>query len=144
MEEVRIKLPPGTILIKKAACPKGCSLINPDKILSGKPAISALVRVRGVSGLIHFNPYYGIFEYECEIDLRAGDIVGVYCPRCGVSLTTQEQCGICRVPMFAIHLPDGGEVRACPTVGCHNHQLTIVDLDAQFAEYYNEERRPKM
>jgi hypothetical protein len=144
MEEVRIKVPSGRILIREARCPTGCSLLDPDKKMSGKPALTAQVRLRGATGLIHFNPYYGVFEYISELPLQPGDIIEVQCPHCNASLTAEEVCGMCNVPMFAIQLAGGGEVRACPKVGCHNHELTIVDLDAQFAEFYNEERRPKM
>lgn len=143
-EEVRVKLPKGAILVREGRCPNGCSLMNPDKQLSGRAAITAMVRNRGATGRIHFDPYYGNFAYECDIEIREGDIVGMYCPHCNVSLSVEDKCGLCEVPMFAIHLPDGGEVRACPTVGCHNHELTIVDLDDQFASFVNEERRPKM
>lgn len=144
MEEIKLQVPSGKILIKEGRCPKGCSLINPEKIMGGKPAITALVRNRGAKGYIHFNPYYGVFEYESTIELKEGDIVGLYCPHCNASLSVEAQCGLCQVPMFAIHLPDGGEVRACPTVGCHNHELTVMDLDDQFADYFSDERRPKM
>ncbi len=143
-EEVRVKVPKGKILVRKGKCPAGCSLMNPEKKLSGKPAISAMIRNRGATGMIHFDPYYGNFSYECDIEMKEGDIVGIYCPHCETSMSVEDKCLFCEVPMFAIQLPDGGEVRACPTVGCHNHDLTIVDLDEQIANFFNEERRPKM
>jgi hypothetical protein len=144
MEEIKVKVPPGKICVHDGRCPNGCSLMNQKKLMGGKPAITAVVRCRGGSGLIHLNPFYGVFEYESTIELKREDIVDLYCPHCNVSLAVDEQCGLCRVPMFAIQLPSGGEVRACPTVGCRNHLLTIVDLDAQIASYYSDERRPKM
>ncbi len=143
-EEVRIRIAPGKILVRHGSCPAGCSLINREVLLDGQPALSLLVRVQGKTGLIHLNPFYGVFDYECDLPLRKGDVVDVYCPHCGGSLSVVEQCGLCQVSMFAIQLPDGGEVRVCPRVGCHNHHLTIVDLDAQFSQLYDEERRPKM
>ena len=120
MEEIRIKVEPGTIHIKNGTCPNGCALENPKKLI------------------------YGVFDYESDLELQEGDIVGLYCPHCNAFLTASAQCALCRVPMFAIHLPKGGEVHSCPTVGCKNHVLTIVDLDDQFALFYNEERRPKI
>lgn len=144
MEEVRIKVPPGRIQIKEAKCPNGCSLMDEHRLMSGRPSIKVRISSRGASGLIHFNSFYGLFEYESELELHDGDIIEVHCPHCNVSLTSDELCRMCNVPMFAMHLADGGEIRACPKVGCKNHSLTIVDLDAQFAEYYDEERRPKM
>jgi len=144
MEEIVVKVPPGKVRIKEAFCPRGCSLIDPRVKMSGQPAITARLRLLGESGLIHLNPYYGVFEYRSEIPLENGDVVDLFCPHCGTPLTVEQQCGMCHAHMFALQLPGGGEVRACPRIGCHNHQLTIVDLDAQFAEYYEEETRPKM
>jgi hypothetical protein len=144
MEEVRIKIPSGRLRIQVAKCPKGCSLINPDKQFAGVAAISARVRLGGAEGMIHFNPRYGVFELESTLPLNKGDIVDLTCPHCDTTLAVKEVCRLCNVPMFGFNLIDGGEVRACPRVGCHNHNLTIMDLDAQFAEFYNEERRPKM
>lgn len=144
MEEIRIKIPSGKLLVKEARCRNGCSLMCPGHPLSGKPSILALVRLRGQSGHIYLNPYYGIFEFDCDLKLERGDIVDIFCPHCGTTLTGSENCHICRVPMIVFYLPAGGEVRACPVIGCHNHALTIVDLDAQLAEFYNDERRPKM
>jgi hypothetical protein len=131
-------------LIAEGRCPKGCSLINHEKTFTGKPAVTAEVRLRGKTGLIHFNPFYGAFEYDSELKLLPGDVFDLVCPHCHTVLTVSDTCPTCRVPMFAFHLPDGGEARACPKVGCHNHKLTMVDLDTQFAKYYNEERRFKM
>jgi hypothetical protein len=144
VEEVKVKVPPGRLLVKGARCPKGCSLMAPEHPLSAKPSIKALLRLRGRAGFIYFNPYYGIFEYDSELVLRPGDVVEVFCPKCETSLMGEERCHLCGVPMITLQLPHGGEVRACPVVGCHNHALTIVDLDAQLAELYDEERRPKM
>jgi len=144
MEQIVLKVPPGKIFIKDGRCPNNCSLMNKDKLLSGKPVVTTLVRLKGDTGTMHFNAFYGIFEYETDLDPQQGDVVDLYCPHCGTALSVPEKCTMCHVHMFAIHLPDGGEIRACPKVGCRNHQLTIVDLDAQFAEFYNEERRPKM
>jgi hypothetical protein len=144
MEQIIVKVPKGSFRIKEGNCPNGHSLMNSNKLLSGKPAISTRVRVRSEESQIHFNPYYGIYEYDCDLELHPGDVVELFCPRCGVSLSVEELCAFCRVHMFAIQLPDGGEVRACPLVGCRNHHLTIVDLDAQLAAFYEDETRPKM
>jgi hypothetical protein len=144
MENVIIKMPAGRLCIQEAKCINGCLLMNPDKLFEGKAAITADVRIRGNTGKIHLSPFFGDFKYECDLELNDDDMVDLYCPHCNASLTTDENCSFCEVPMFAIHLRDGGEVRACPVVGCQNHQLIIMDLDAQFADFYNEERRPKM
>jgi hypothetical protein len=144
MEEIILKVPEGKALVHDAKCPNGCLLMNPMVLMSGKPAITCENRMRGKAGLIHFNPYYGNYEYESELPLKKGDVVNLMCPHCGASLTVEEVCKFCNISMFAVHLAGGGEVRACPKVGCHNHKLILVDLDAQFAQYYNEETKPRM
>ncbi|RME24867.1 MAG: hypothetical protein D6806_08920 [Deltaproteobacteria bacterium] len=144
MEQIIVRVPSGKVRVKEGKCPNGCSLMNTDKLMSGKPAVTLLLRLKGQSGLIHLNPYYGVFEYESDIPLEKGDVVDMFCPHCGTSLMTEQECQMCHAPMFVIHLPKGGEVRVCPRVGCQNHQLTIVDLEAQFAELYEDERRPMM
>ncbi|MFA6034732.1 MAG: hypothetical protein WC889_17670 [Myxococcota bacterium] len=144
MEEVIIKIPEGKALIRDGRCPKGCSLMNPLKLLSGKPVITCEIKIHGMRGYIHLNPYYGIFEHETEVQLMPGDHLDLFCPKCGAELSVSETCAFCRVNLFGIHLPNGGEVRACPVVGCHNHKLILVDLDAQLEEYYNNEMKPKM
>ncbi len=144
MDQIIVKVPSGSVRIKDARCPKGCRLNNPNILMSDKPVVTVSARLRGITEPLHFNSYFGLFEYETKLEVYAGDILDLSCPHCAASLAVEELCVFCRVPMFALQLPDGGEVRACPLVGCRNHRLTIVDLDAQLAEYYNEERRPKM
>lgn len=144
MEEIIVRVPAGQLLIADGLCPKGCSLMNQDKLLSERPAITCEVRLRGQSGLIHLNPFYGIFDYQSELILRSGDVVELVCPHCGASLMTREPCPICKAHLFSIQLPQGGEIQACPMVGCHNHKLILVDLDALFVRYYRGESRPMM
>jgi len=75
MEEITLRVPRGKIRIKAGACPRGCNLLNEKKLMSGKPAITVEVRLRGDISLLHLNPYYGIFEYETDVELHAGDVV---------------------------------------------------------------------
>jgi len=144
MEELILKVPAGRICIKDGRCPAGHSLMAKDKLMDGKPAIVAEVRLKGRAGTIYLNPFYGKFGYECDLPLTQDDIVALACPTCGVSLAVEQMCRLCNIPMFAVHLPDGGQVEACPRIGCHNHSLTIIDMDAQLDRYYGDETRFKM
>ena len=85
------------------------------------------------------NPFYDSFDYQCSLVLSEGQIVEAFCPECDTSLTIDTVCALCNIQMFAIHLPDGGEVEVCPKVGCHNHALKIVDLDEQLSRMYVDE-----
>jgi len=132
------------IQIEKASCPKGHSLITEEKKLSGIPSIMVDARIHGHSAPIYLSAFFGDFNYETTLELNKGDVVELFCPQCETSLAIEEVCHLCGVPMFAIHLPDGGQVEACPTIGCHNHKLSLVDLDRQFLRFYSDETMPKM
>jgi hypothetical protein len=133
-----------SLAIKDGRCPNGHSLMTDEVKFDGQRAIKVVVRVGGREGEIFFNPFYGRFEYKCDIELKAGDIVSLSCPECGASLSIDAPCHMCDIPMFAVHLPDGGQVEACPKVGCRNHSLKIVDLDAQLARMYVGETKFQM
>jgi hypothetical protein len=114
--------------------------------MSGVPSIKVDVHVDGKQAPLHLNALYGVFEFESTLQLHPGQIVEIFCPSCGVSLIdTESICGMCKIPMFSILLSDGGQVAACPKIGCHNHRLVIVDLDAQLGRLYDdEEKKPIM
>jgi hypothetical protein len=118
--------------------------MSKDKRFDGERAIEAQVHLAGNTGIIYLNPFYGRFEFESELSLREGDIVELFCPECGHSLSIDVRCKLCDVHMFAVQLPDGGQVEACPRVGCHNHSLKIVNLDEQLERMYVDEKKFKM
>ena len=130
--------------VRNGMCPAGHSLMTSEKKFDNQDAIRAEVRLNGRTGTIYFNPYYGRFEYECDLQLSHGDIVALFCPECRRSLEVDTLCRLCDIPMFAVQLPDGGQVEACPTVGCHNHSLKIVDLDEQLVRMYVHETKFRM
>jgi predicted RNA-binding Zn-ribbon protein involved in translation (DUF1610 family) len=133
-----------SLAVREGKCPNGHSLMTETVRFGGQPAISATVRVRGREGTIFLNPFYGRFEYRCDLELTEGDVVALSCPECGAPLTIDTTCRLCNIPMFAVHLPDGGQVEACPKVGCHNHSLKIIDLDAQLERMYVDETKVQM
>lgn len=126
------------IRVADATCPNGHSLMSDEKTFDGQRAIRLRVTFGGHTGMIYLNPFYGKFEYESDIPLEPGAVVDLTCPTCKTSLKVDDNCNLCNIPMFAIHLPDGGQVEACPRVGCHKHSLTIVDLDKQLERMYVE------
>jgi hypothetical protein len=126
----------GSLAVRECTCPKGHSLMTDALRFDGQRAIAAAISVGGRKGEIFLNPFYGRFEYKCDLDMKPGDIPALSCPECGASLAVDTLCRLCNIPMFAVQLPDGGQVEACPKVGCHNHALKIIDLDAQLERMY--------
>ncbi|MCU0665185.1 MAG: hypothetical protein MUC50_23020 [Myxococcota bacterium] len=139
-----IKKISSNLRVADGRCPKGHSVMTQKRKFDGQAAIALQVAVGGRSGTIYLNSFYGRFEYDSEIPLSDKDIVNLTCPECGVSLHIETICKFCNVQMFAVHLPDGGQVEACPVVGCRNHSLKIVDLDAQLARMYVDETKFQM
>ncbi len=134
----------GNIRVANGTCPAGHSLMNDDKLMDGERAITVKIKNAGKSGLIHLNPFYGRFQFDSEILLKEGDVIEVFCPKCGVALIIDENCNLCDVSMFAVNLPDGGQVEACPKVGCQKHSLKIVDLDEQLGRMFVDENKFQM
>jgi hypothetical protein len=145
MEEIVVRVAPGKIRVKDGRCPKGCSLMDPTVQLSGVPSLKVEASVGGRRGAMHLNALYGVFEFHCALPLEAGQVVEVFCPTCGASLSDpQSLCSLCKIPMFAIRLPDGGQVEACPRIGCHNHKLVVMDLDQLLGRLYDDDTKPIM
>jgi len=145
MEEIVVRVAPGKVRIKDGHCPKGCSLMDDAVKLSGVPSIKVEASLEGRRAPLHLNALYGVHEFRTSLPLRAGQVVEMFCPSCGASLTDPESlCGMCKIPMFAIQLGDGGQVEACPKIGCHNHKLVVMDLDAQLGRLYDDELKPIM
>jgi len=130
--------------VKSGMCPNGHSLMSDDIEFDGQKAVTIEVRKAGLKGKVHLNPFYGRFEFKSSLSLKKGDVIEAFCPQCGVSLAIDTICRLCNIPMFAIQLPDGGQVESCPKAGCHNHSLKIVDLDAQLERMYVDETKFQM
>ncbi len=134
----------GRIRVGNGTCPVGHSLMAKEKKFDGESAIAVIIRLAGHSGTLYLNPFYGKFEFDTDVSLNKGDVIEVFCPQCNASLTIDEQCNLCNIPMFAVNLPDGGQVEACPTIGCQNHSLRIVNLDEQIDRMYVGETKIQM
>jgi len=130
--------------IAEVRCPQGDSLISDEVKLQNTPSIKVMARLQGLKGPIYLSAFFGDFTYQTSLELKKGDVVELFCPECGHSLSIDEICRACGATMFAVHLPDGGRIEACPRIGCHNHKLTLVDLDTQFLRFYSNETQPKM
>jgi hypothetical protein len=145
MEEIVVRVASGKVRVKDGRCPNGCSLMDAAAPLSGVPSIRVEVSVAGRRASLHLNSLYGVFEFRCPLPLEPEQVVEVFCPSCGVSLSDPASiCSICKIPMFAIRLPDGGQVEACPKVGCHNHKLVVTELDVLLGRLYDDETKPIM
>ena len=144
MEKLTVEVPPETVCVRSAACPKGHSLMDLEFEMNGAPAIRVRVNSGVESGVLHLNPWYGNFESQCTFELEEGAVYEFVCPDCAIGLRSEEdRCMFCGAVMFALHLPGGGLVQACSRKGCHNHKLRVVDLSAQIAALYVDDLKPR-
>jgi len=144
MEKLIVEVPAESLCIKSASCPAGHVLMDPAHPMDGLPSIRVLASGGGDVCELHLHPRYGNFELHSPIELKEGEIYELSCPECHVPLTSQEErCVFCDAPMFVLNLPKGGLVCGCTRKGCHNHKLKVVDLNAQLADLFDLDMRPR-
>jgi hypothetical protein len=144
MEKLTVEIPPESVCVRGAECPKGHTLMDVDRPMGGVPSIHLKVVAGAGEGDLHLNAWYGNFEYSSTLDIKKGEVCDVLCPECRTSLRSDdEHCVFCGAPMFSFALPKGGVIAACAREGCHNHKLKIVDLSAQLAQLFDLETRPR-
>ncbi|MBM4353905.1 MAG: hypothetical protein FJ109_08930 [Deltaproteobacteria bacterium] len=144
MEKLTVEVPPESLCIRQAVCPNGHSLMDPSHPMGDSPSIRVAVASSAGKGELHLHPFYGNHEVHCTVELKDGEVYDMSCPTCLVSLRSEEdRCMFCAAPMFVLRLPKGGMVHGCSRRGCHNHKLKLVDVNAQLAEMFELEIKPR-
>lgn len=77
MQEIVVRVAPGTVRVHDARCPKGCNLMDPSVLLGGKPSIKVEASLAGKRAPLWLNPFYGVFEYRTPLALEAGQVVEI-------------------------------------------------------------------
>lgn len=110
----------GHQVLRSAACPKGCDLVDPAARIGRHPAIRVLRRVGEHDTIVHLDPVYGRVNHRATEPCEAG-VTGAYaCPRCRTRLEVPERvCEDCGAPVFAVLVAGRGRVEWCTRKGCH-------------------------
>jgi two-component system NtrC family sensor kinase len=112
--------PRGHAPIRRAACPKGCDLLDSATRVGGLPAIRVLREHRGREWVFDLDPVYGRFSHVAAEPCEEGLEAGASCPRCRGSLVEVEsRCEQCGAPTFAVRGPADQPIRWCTRTGCH-------------------------
>jgi two-component system NtrC family sensor kinase len=112
--------PAGHQPIRRAACPRGCDLLDPTTRIGGLAAIRVLRTCADREWMLGLDPVYGRFNHVSAAACEEGVVAPAACPRCRVTLADPEdRCPQCAAPTFAIAGPDGEAVRWCSRIGCH-------------------------
>lgn len=134
MERLIVEIPPESIVLKRAYCPQGHSLMSPEVTLGGMPTVHLLARQGATTDHIYLDARYGNYDVIGGDTFAVGSLVTLHCPVCNASLELEgEQCLHCAAPLFSFHLPHKGLAQACTRVGCHFHRLRLQDPQARVA-----------
>ncbi len=126
----------GTLLIKKATCPKRHNLIDQEVKIQGHPSVKLRITSHGSEGTLHFDPLYGSHRHEPTIVLNHS-VPEISCPQCRTSLMEPEKkCPTCGAPVFAFDTPSKGRFESCARPGCEWQRWQVAD-DEGHKEFVN-------
>ncbi len=106
--------------IRRAACTKGCDLLDPGTRVGGLHAIRVLREDRGREWGYCLDPVYGRFNHVAPEPCEEGVIAPAACPRCRTTLVEPDRtCERCHAPTFAVLGPNDEPIQWCTRTGCH-------------------------
>jgi signal transduction histidine kinase len=106
--------------IRRAACPKGCDLLDPGTRIGGLPSIRVLRRCGGREALFWLDPVYGRRGHVAAEPFEEGAVAEMLCARCRTTLADPGfACPLCGAPTFAVRGPEDEPIRWCARKACH-------------------------
>ena len=115
------------VVLKEAYCPEGHNLVSDRAYFNGEPGIILRVRQGAREGHVALSPIFGEkSRVSMDIDLIAGEILELFCPRCGAALPTHStcHCGGDLVSLFlSADMDFADSVAVCNRVDCVNSKL---------------------
>jgi signal transduction histidine kinase len=112
--------PRGYVPIRRATCPKGCNLLDPETRIGGLAAIRVLRVLKGRETIFRLDPVYGRPNHVSSEPIEEGTTADLQCPRCRVTLNDPgRRCEVCKSPTFAVRGPDDEVIVWCTRKGCH-------------------------
>lgn len=119
------------LVVKACFCPQGHNLISDTAVFGDFNGILVRVRKGADEGLVALSPVYGDkSRISLGMHLEKGDILGLFCPECGVPLPTYDECscGGDVIALFTRPSQDYGNcVGICNRVGCKNAEIRSGD-----------------
>ncbi|MEQ1833069.1 MAG: ATP-binding protein [Candidatus Eisenbacteria bacterium] len=124
-----VELPPrGHALVRAAACPKGCDLIDAGVRVGRHPGIRVLRRQHARDTVVHLDPVYGRAAHRATESSEDGTLADYLCPRCQTRLELPDaRCGDCGAPAFGVATGEGGRIEWCTRKGCHWTRWAAAD-----------------
>ena len=101
------------------------SLMDPDHIIDGHPAIRVTVSFGNKHGRLALSSIYGSPRVESKYEIPHDTVVQIFCRHCHAELTGGAPCGKCGAPMVPMIVKGGGVVQICSRYGCKEHMLDL-------------------
>jgi hypothetical protein len=111
------------------------SLEDDKVLLDDLPSVKTKVISEGGEGYVYLSSTYGNFHVKTDIPLKDGEVVEFYCPYCGESLKTTENCEVCFAPMIRVDIDAGGRIDFCARKGCENHHIEFADFSKDLRSF---------
>ncbi len=124
-----------------AKCPHcGKSFMDEETRLHDVASIKLNIETTENRGTIRLCSIYGCYDHLCDMDLKEGEIVRIFCPHCNKELKSNDECDAknCNAPMIPLTLQLGGKVYICSRKGCDNHFVAFEDLATEVRKFYHE------
>jgi NADH:ubiquinone oxidoreductase subunit E len=102
------------------------SLIDPDRLLDGIPAIRVTAAFGETHGWLLLSSLYGSYNVQSEHEIPMDITANLFCPHCHAELSGGTPCTECNAPMVPMIVRGGGILQICSRRGCRAHRL---DLD---------------
>ncbi len=112
------------VAVRCSLCNK--SLMDPDHLIDGHPAVQLKAACAGNQGTARFSSLYGSSAVEYDIDIPANAAADFSCPHCGGALRGGASCPECDHQMAPMLVEGGGLVQICTKRGCRGHTLDLT------------------
>ncbi len=127
LEKVEIKTDKRIFRVR-VRCPRcNHSLIDPDYLLDGYPAVRVTASFRRKHGWLVLSSLFGSYTLESQHKIPMDAIVNVFCPYCSAQLMGASNCAECGAPMIPFVVEGGGMVQVCSRRGCKEHMLDLSE-----------------
>jgi predicted RNA-binding Zn-ribbon protein involved in translation (DUF1610 family) len=120
-------------------CPLcGESFMDEDTLVDNEPSINLKIEIGNKVGNINLSSIYGSYNYTCDIEIVDDEVAKFICPNCDKDIISEDECRVCKAPMFDFNLDMGGKVSVCSRKGCKNHLIEFEDLSNALRKFYQE------
>ncbi len=128
--------PIGMVHVRKATCPKGHDLVDPEFRIGGIPAVRVKARANGAEGLVMLDPVYRRAHHHYTFALSDDRMAQFMCPDCGISLMQADRpCPRCGAATFVLEIPGQGPFVGCSRKGCDWQGWEWMDARGQRAYF---------